>query len=62
MRSKILWEFDAEHDNPGPPECPECGSKKVAIHKTNENTDADGRRGIWFRCLECLDCGYEICH
>ena len=40
--------------------CPQCGSNRPPkIVKTNENTDADGNRGIEVITVTCLDCDYE---
>ena len=41
------------------PECPECESRNVKTQRTYENSDADGRRGMWVRYIECRKCGYE---
>jgi len=40
--------------------CPNCNShKEPKIATFNENTDADGNRGIKVTYVECVDCGYE---
>jgi hypothetical protein len=40
--------------------CPNCGYNEFEVKKTLENTDADGKRGVWLDTYICKGCGEEL--
>ena len=50
---------DDTPDIDDPDVCPECGGVIREVTDNNYGSDADGRRGITVKWLECRQCGYE---